>query len=129
MCVRVFINRPHEALGETWHASVSGVPEAACVLDIAGAIAWISQIATFVQPLGMGILHHRRGKSWDFANKKGQKGTVRGIQCNPYHPQSMNYDSNLCQYVPMLFGKCCGLLWFTPSLGELLLDTFRYFSL
>ena len=62
VCVRVFINRPHEALGETWHASVSGVPEAACVLDIAGAIAWISQIATFVQPLGMGILHHRRRK-------------------------------------------------------------------
>lgn len=30
---------------------LTGVPEAACVLDIAGAIAWISQIATFVQQL------------------------------------------------------------------------------
>lgn len=30
---------------------LTGVPEAACALDIAGAIAWISQIATFVQQL------------------------------------------------------------------------------
>lgn len=34
------------------HACSSGVPEAACALDIAGAIAWISQIGTFVQHLG-----------------------------------------------------------------------------
>ena len=30
---------------------LTGVPEAACALDIAGAIAWITQIATFVQQL------------------------------------------------------------------------------
>lgn len=30
---------------------LTGVPEAACALDIAGAIAWISQIGTFVQQL------------------------------------------------------------------------------
>lgn len=31
---------------------LTGVPEAACALDIAGAIAWMTQIATFVQQLG-----------------------------------------------------------------------------
>ena len=30
---------------------LTGVPEAACAMDIAGAIAWISQIATFAQQL------------------------------------------------------------------------------
>mmetsp|Transcript_30685 Transcript_30685/g.63241 ORF Transcript_30685/g.63241 Transcript_30685/m.63241 type:complete len:645 (-) Transcript_30685:126-2060(-) len=30
---------------------LTGVPEAACAMDIAGAIAWISQVATFVQQL------------------------------------------------------------------------------
>lgn len=30
---------------------LTGVPEAACAVDIAGAIAWITQIATFVQQL------------------------------------------------------------------------------
>ena len=30
---------------------LTGVPEAACAMDIAGAIAWITQIATFVEQL------------------------------------------------------------------------------
>ena len=45
---------------------LTGVPEAACALDIAGAIAWMTQIATFVQQLGPQLLgdfaamfHHR----------------------------------------------------------------------
>eukprot|EP00438_Fugacium_kawagutii_P014742 Skav202466 [mRNA] locus=scaffold149:424635:431287:+ [translate_table: standard] len=33
---------------------LTGVPEAACALDIAGAIAWITQIATFAQQPGDG---------------------------------------------------------------------------
>ena len=30
---------------------LTGVPEAACAMDIAGAIAWITQVATFVEQL------------------------------------------------------------------------------
>lgn len=42
------------ALGTRYGAYnyLTGVPEAACALDIAGAIAWITQIATFAQQRG-----------------------------------------------------------------------------
>ncbi|CAJ1337665.1 unnamed protein product [Effrenium voratum] len=33
------------------YSYLTGVPEAACAMDIAGAVAWITQIATFVQQL------------------------------------------------------------------------------